>query len=42
LSIRKGGTFLSGKGNIDFEGLIKKQNEKPVEATPVEPPTSAV
>ena len=42
LSIRKGGTFLSGKGNIDFEGLIKKQNEKPAEATPVEPPTSAV
>jgi murein DD-endopeptidase len=44
LSIRKGGTFLSGKGNIDFEGLIKKQ-ETPapvVEATPVEPPTSAV
>jgi murein DD-endopeptidase len=42
LSIRKGGTFMSGKGNIDFEGLIKKQNEKPAEATPVEPPTSAV
>ena len=41
LSIRKGGTFLTGKGNIDFEGLIKKQ-ETPVEAPPVAPPTSAV
>ena len=41
LSIRKGGKFLMGKGNIDFEGLIKKQ-QAAAEATPVEPPTSAV
>jgi murein DD-endopeptidase len=42
LSIRKGGTFLMGKGNLDFEGLIKKQSEKVKEVPPVAPPTSAV
>jgi murein DD-endopeptidase len=42
LSIRKGGTFLTGKGNIDFEAFMKKENEKQAPATPVEPPTSAV
>jgi murein DD-endopeptidase len=42
LSIRKGGTFLTGKGNVDFEAFMKKENDKQAPATPVEPPTSAV
>jgi murein DD-endopeptidase len=39
LSIRKGGAHLTGKGNLDFEAFMKKENNKqkkaaePVEAT---------
>lgn len=28
LSIRKGGSHLTGKGNIDFEAFMKKENDK--------------
>ena len=42
LPVRKGGKFLMGKGNLDFEGLIKKQQAAAVEVPPVAPPTSAV
>lgn len=44
LSFRNGGKFLMGKGNLDFEDLMKKQETAAaaVEAPPVAPPTSAV
>lgn len=28
LSIRKGGSHLTGKGNLDFEAFMKKENDK--------------
>lgn len=40
LSIRKGGSHLTGKGNLDYEAFMKKENEKQaaaaVEVTPAQ------
>jgi len=42
LSIRKGGAHLTGKGNLDFEAFMKKENDKQKpKAEPVLPPESA-
>jgi murein DD-endopeptidase MepM/ murein hydrolase activator NlpD len=42
LSIRKGSAHLTGKGNLDFEALIKKEKDKQKpKAEPVLPPESA-
>jgi murein DD-endopeptidase len=42
LSIRKGGAHLTGKGNLDFEALMKKEKEKQKpKPEPVLPPESA-
>lgn len=36
LSIRKGGSHLTGKGNLDFEAFMKKENDKQKAAAAVE------
>jgi murein DD-endopeptidase MepM/ murein hydrolase activator NlpD len=36
LSIRKGGSHLTGKGNFDFEAFMKKENDKQKAAAAVE------
>jgi murein DD-endopeptidase MepM/ murein hydrolase activator NlpD len=35
LSIRKGGTFLTGRGNLDYEAFMAAENAKIVEAAAV-------
>lgn len=41
LSIRKGGSHLNGKGNLDFEAFMKKENDKQkAKAKPVETPAT--